>query len=439
MNNTANRFQEDDELIANIRDTVEYLFKEVLGKNRPEEIKIIIGDREKDTIAMFKSEPSSESYCEILLNERVIEKWKKHYFSFHITFFHELMHAADVKMIKKLHLYDNRLEMSNKKFNIWQVKKLMRVLDRFRTEGIAELGTSLLCKRDLEPCDCKEDIDFWENEMKKDAKFNQNADVRKFSQLIDKVLNADVRLTKELKEETKKRAYQYGPAVILRVLRNLQLISKTDEERVCAFLRWNGTHRLEARKGIISLETQQEAYDMSIEDRAKVMNACLSINFPLFLEGLLLCREGNPMVSVSRVLQLCGDAQRCRSDDKINLFSELITQPQLTVKDFNKTMRVLAGRPMTEEALTRKMNEIRECPGWPNYYKLNDKLNCLYDYFLEHKAAGHKPQSLAAKHALHYFFKLKDLIVDYLPGFGYVDDLLVVDTALDILKEEENQ
>lgn len=437
QNNTI-LFQEDNELIASIRNITEYLFKQVLKKDLPEHIRIIIGEREKDPIAMFKSKSSSESSFMFQLNERVIEKWNNRDFAFHFIFLHELIHAADIKMIQKSFAYEEYLKMSWKKFHVWRLKRFLYILYRFRTEGIAELGTRLLYNRDIKPHECKEDVDFWKKQIEENAQFDQNADIEQFSQLFDKILSSNVRLTKELKEETEKKAYKYGTAVILRVLRNLQLISKIDEERVCAFLRWDGKRQLQLRDGNVPSESQQEMPDMSLEDRTKVMNACFSLNLPLFLEGLLLCREENPMVSVSQVLELCGNAQMCCSYDKIALFSELITHPHQTVKDFNKIMRVLAGRPMKEESLTRKMNELNEYPGWPTYWNLKEKINRLYAYYLENKDTGRKPQSLAAQHALHYFFKVKNLIVDYMPAFGFVDDLLIVDTALDILKKEEN-
>lgn len=42
----------------------------------------------------------------------------------------------------------------------------------------------------------------------------------------------------------------------------------------------------------------------------------------------------------------------------------------------------------------------------------------------------------AVNHALHYFFRTKDMIEDFLPAFSFVDDMLVIDTALELLTNE---
>ena len=60
-----------------------------------------------------------------------------------------------------------------------------------------------------------------------------------------------------------------------------------------------------------------------------------------------------------------------------------------------------------------------------------DRLLALYR---EHSAAGHRQQALVANHALHYFLRIKDMIPDYVPVFGLVDDLVVMDMALGVLE-----
>jgi uncharacterized membrane protein YkvA (DUF1232 family) len=80
-----------------------------------------------------------------------------------------------------------------------------------------------------------------------------------------------------------------------------------------------------------------------------------------------------------------------------------------------------------------RMGEIHDYPGWPTYLGFNDKIDRLYAAYWEHKAAGRQDLALVANQALHYFFRVKDMIGDFVPAFGFVDDLLVVDMALEIL------
>ena len=275
------------------------------------------------------------------------------------------------------------------------------------------------------------DLRFCRHQAQLDARFNTEADAEQFTQLIENVIRAGEQLPKELSKTIRVRAYDYGCAIVLRSLRNLRLISQEDEQQINTYIRTSG-RRLQEKTGELSLFPEDKA-ELDEEVVGRVLNTCLSLNLPLFLEGLLLGRDGKPLIPVTPLLALCGDVQGYRRDDRIALFAKLLNSPQRTVAEFNKAMKVLAGRPMPEKSMICKMGEIHADPGWPTYLGFNDKIDRLYAAYWEYKAAGRQDLAQVANHALHYFFRVKDMIGDFVPAFGFVDDLLVVDMALEIL------
>ena len=59
----------------------------------------------------------------------------------------------------------------------------------------------------------------------------------------------------------------------------------------------------------------------------------------------------------------------------------------------------------------------------------------LYALYKEHSAAGREDLARVANNALHYFFRLRDMIVDFVPAFGFVDDMIVIDIVLELLED----
>jgi uncharacterized membrane protein YkvA (DUF1232 family) len=425
---------DNEDLSGCVRETVDYLFRRVLKRKKPKTIRIQTGDPDYMPWGTFNNAISNENDFSFKMNAQFIRESKEHECQFRAILLHELMHAADMNILQKYILYRKSLLSPWQKDSYKQLQWLLWALDHFRAEGIADLCTRLLWQRKEKPPTSRADLRFWRSQARKDVQFNIDAATKKFAHLMEQVMAAGDQLPEELSQTVRKKAYSYGCPVILRVLRNLRLISETEEQRIGTTIRKNGNRMLEVA-GELSL-FPEETFDLGEKEIGRVLNICLSVNLPLYLEGLLLGREGKPLVSLTQLMTLCGNAQGYRQDDKIPVFVNLITAPQKTVADFNKAMRVLAGRSMTKESLNRRMDEFKEYPGWSSYLGFNDKINQLFGLYQDFSAAGLKNQAVAANHALHYFFRHKDSIADYVPAFGFVDDLLVVDTALEILGAE---
>ena len=422
---------EKEELAGYVREIVDDMFDHVLKRKKPETIVIKTGGPDYTSFGTFNSGLSDEDKFHITLNNKLIHEYQDRECQFRITLVHELMHAADQPLIQKYAIYKHTIFTLRKKYSYKRLQWLLWTLHHFRVEGIADLCARLLWLRKEPQPKSRTDLRFCRRQALLDARFNTDADAEHFTQLMEKVMDAGEKLPKELSGVIRGSAYDYGCAIVLRALRNLQLISQTDEQQINTYIRTGGRQML-VQTGELSLFPEEKS-KLDDEVIGRVLNTCLSLNLPMFLEGLLLDREGKPLVPVTPLLALCGDAQGYRRDDRIALFAKLLNSPQRTATEFNKAMKVLAGRPMPEKSMIYRMGEIHDYPGWPSYLGFNDIIDRLYAAYWEHKAAGRQDLAQVANQALHYFFRVKDMIGDFVPAFGFVDDLLVVDMALEIL------
>lgn len=431
---------QEEELIGEIRETVVYLFRRVLKRKLPKLIQIEMREEDKPS-GSFRGDYSSESEITILLSKRLLCEKNLYPYSFHTTLVHELMHAADVDSIQKasrgvVFLSSNK-KLYEEKADRELLHRLSWMLDHYRREGIAVLGTYLLSK-ETEKSSGK-DIRSWRYDVHQHSQFDPNIGIEELEKQLEKVMGAGAKLPKTLQEETKHKGYMHGGLVVLRVLRTLGMISADDERRVSAYIRVNGRCELDADSEPVFPEFRLKRLKLSFKDRARVLNACFTLTFPMFIEGLLLCRDGNPRARAELILGYCCKVQGCYPPEKVSVFIDMVTSSTLSAADFNRSMRVLAGQPLKEEDLVRRLNgkaweQFLHCQNDITVFQ--SKTNRLYALYQEHSAAGRRQQALVANHALHYFLRIKDMIPDYVPVFGLVDDMVVMDLALGVLEGE---
>lgn len=429
-------FRQEEELISEIRETVVYLFRRVLKRRLPKLIRIEMQEKDEPK-GTFRGSCSSETEITILLSKMLLCE-KNHYpYSFHTTLVHELMHAADVDSIQKASLgvafLSSNKKMCEEKSDRELLHRLSWMLNHYRREGIAVLGTYLLSK-EMEKSSGK-DIRGWRNDVRQHSQFDPNIGIEELEKQLEKVMGAGVKLPKALHEETRHKGYMHGGLVVLRVLRTLGMISANDERRVSAYIRVKGLCALDADSEPVFPEFRLKQRRLSFKDRARVMNTCFALTLPMFIEGLLLCRDGNPKARAELMLGCCCKARGCYPPEKVSVFVDMITSATRSAADFNRSMRKLAGRPLTGEDLERRLNETawEQFPDCQNNITLfQDKAYRLLARYREHSAAGRKAEALVANHALHYFLRSQDMIPDYVPVFGLVDDLAVMDLALTV-------
>ena len=431
--------RQEEELIGEIREIVVYIFRRVLKRRLPKLIRIEMRE-EDEPKGTFRGSCSSEEEITILLSKRLLCERNLYPYSFHTTLVHELIHAADVDSIQKA-AYGKVFLSSNKntceeKADRELLRRLSWMLDHYRREGIAVLGTYLLSK-ETEKSSGK-DILGWRRDIRQHFQFDPNVGIEELEKQLEKVMGAGMILPEKLYEETRHKGYIHGSLVVLRVLRTLGMISADDEQRVSTYIRLNGRCALDEDSEAIFPEFRLKRSKLSFKDRARVLNTCFTLTFPMFIEGLLLCRDGNPRARAELVFGCCCKARGCYPPAKVSVFVDMIASATIRAADFNRSMRVLAGRPLTEEDLERRLNNglWEQFPDCQNDIAVfQNKTYRLLALYREHSAAGRKAEALVANHALHYFLRIKDMIPSYVPVFGFVDDLIVMDIALRLLED----
>lgn len=428
--------QEEEALVGEIRETVVYLFRRVLKRRLPKLIRIEM-QKKGEPKGTFRGSCSSESEITILLSKMLLCERDRYPYSFHSTLVHELIHAADIDSIQKAtygkaFLSSNR-NLCEEKVDRELLRRLSWMLDHYRREGIAILGTYLLGK-ETEKSSGK-DIGWWRRDVREHFQFNPDSGIEELEKQMEKVMGSGMELPKNLYGETRIKGYMHGGPVVLRVLRTLGMISADDEQRVSTYIRVKGRCALDADSEPVFPEFRLKGRKLSFKDRARVLKACFALTLPMFIEGLLLCRDGDPKARAELVLGCCRKARGSYPPEKVSVFIDMITSATLTLADFNRSMRVLAGRPLKEEDLERRLREEawEQFPDCQNSIALfQDKADRLLALYREHSAAGRKAEALAANHALHYFLRIQDMIPDHVPVFGLVDDLVVMDLALGV-------
>ena len=426
--------RQEEELIGEIRETVVYLFRRVLKRRLPKRIQIEMREEDEPN-GTFRGAYSSETEISIVLSKRLLCERNLYPYSFHTTLVHELMHAADVDSIQKAALgkvfLSSNKKLCEEKADREILHRLSWMLDHYRREGIAVLGTYLLSK-ETEKSSGK-DIRSWRYDVRQHSQFDPNIGIEELEKQMEKVMGAEAKLPKTLYKETKHKGYMHGGLVVLRVLRTLGIISADDELRVSAYIRVNGRCALDEDSEPVFPEFRLKRPKLSFKDKARVLNACFTLTFPMFIEGLLLCRDGNPRARAELVLGCCCKARGCYPPEKVSVLIDMITSAPRSAADFNRSMRKLAGRPLTGEDLERRLNgkaweQFLHCQNDITVFQ--NKTDRLLALYREHSAAGRKAEALAANHALHYFLRVQDMIPDHVPVFGLVDDLVVMELAL---------
>ena len=132
--------------------------------------------------------------------------------------------------------------------------------------------------------------------------------------------------------------------------------------------------------------------------------------------------EAEEMTKVlNQAYQILGDAERRKKYDRMLKYTR--------GKDF--------GEFVNDEAIRNKINKA-----YPALKKVVDNVRELYGLFKDSVKGNYKlhPANVAmVGGGLLYFILPADLIPDFLPLFGYLDDLAVLTTIMNSLKGEINQ
>lgn len=399
---------------AQFRETANKVFGDVLDKPLPESITInmAISNREEmkgesaARLASFNVELSRGGSSFFTIREitvrTILEQTDNQLLK--STVIHEMFHAADQYMLKSNReifedIQDDIYE-ANDRFNHEgqnthvALLNTLQVFDHYRAEGIALLGESLLMKTPFGVVAhataqfCKT---FEMTMMRAQKRIGGN----RGNDVFDK--------------ETFHKAYHVAPIILLLVLEQ--------GEDVPSEL---------VQKALKCLGSGQ--YDLTNEEVATIMRSAINLSLASFIQGLICL--GDKVAPISPFLKFCASIQKDCDDENIDSYEDLIEEP-VSEGTFNEAMDQIMGCCIPEEEMVGLYQNFMNHPiDDPSCQELKEKATILYSILKNDKDPDRKE---LAQWALTYLFDEEDLIHDDIPGIGYVDDLVVIDYALDLL------
>jgi hypothetical protein len=207
-----------------------------------------------------------------------------------------------------------------------------------------------------------------------------------------------------------KIAYIEAPYVVLRVLHKKNAISDEILQKALDVLK-SGKNELEE------------------EEIKNIIRASMSLSLSEFIQGLMLLGD----TTAIPLLNFCATLQNNYEEDKIDSFIELLEQPD-NVETFNAAMAKMMKEDIPDEEFDNRYDTFCNNPPDETLYpKIREKVDELYTIL---KNDTNPDRKKIARYALNYLFFDEDIIYDNTKGLGLVDDVTVIDHALEILKNE---
>lgn len=339
--------------------------------------------------------------------------------SFSDTILHELIHAADLSILKesnavrehsyRLHGSDSKqllrnLNAPNYEWNVqWAMLLFFQI---FRNEGIAMLGEHLLDENsDLKierPIE-KVMIRFKENlnqvfQLCAGLKFYNNLETTKAHQML-----------RELSIE----AYQYGDLILLELVKTLHPEENIRVDNLIQQLSVNTTNNIDKQDSLLFIKLAMQI-DLSEYVQAIFNNEMLNSNEPLSKQQLLEC---------------CAIIQNNSQNELISIFSK-----NIGICGFNKnselfidTIREVIGSKMSAEEIAESYQSFLQ-KDYPE-----DIVQSIRQMASQLLPLALYENNEVAIWALTYLLDDQDLIHDELSVLGWQDDWMVVDVAYRVL------
>lgn len=314
---------------------------------------------------------------------------------------HEMMHAADhptmERIDKVLDRFENKLNGANStsKTSLLHTLRMMKCL---RAESIAQLGKFMLAQMKMGvPV-----YDLFEP-------FRQCFDTAMKKAILGISPTEGFRYDDISIDDSRHLPDYAGPCILILALAKMGLIKSNLAQ--------------EALQGF------QTGHYLDKKNTMDILRAALSLSFADFIKGLMLL--GEEYVPVRTMLEYCTRLQENGTELKMKDLLVILEQPQ-SASTFNQVVEQIIGK----EALTKDLDyPYRDfCMDLPNpidYPSLKANVNTLYQVM---KKSENAPKRQIARNALAYFFAEEKAISNRIIGFGMVDDLIVIDYAICLLK-----
>ena len=318
---------------------------------------------------------------------------------------HEMMHAADHPIIERIDKVLDRLESKLKRDNNASNSSLLhtlQMLKHLRADSIANLGRFLLAQMKMGVSV----YDLFEPFRQRFGLAMNNAITCLTPTENSRYDTIDIDDSRHLSEYA-------GPCLLLLAISKMGLVKNELVHE--AFQGFQTGHYLEKR------------------DAMTLLHAALSLSFADFLKGLLLL--GEEYIPVRTILEYCNLLQQVGKEENMETLLLLLEQPQ-SISTFNQAVEKIIGK----EALIMNLDSLYQefCMDLPNpvdYPSLKANVSNLYQIM---KRGKNTSKSQIARNALAYYFANEKAINDRIIGFGRIDDLIVIDYAIHLLKNCES-
>lgn len=455
--------------IINIfKESASLLFQSVLATKIPESIEIRMVQNTNDELenggvrlASYDSSRSSNTSFAFVVYETSMARFidEKDAEKVQAVILHEMMHAADWIMIQHSHHFLDTVSARIKKrinerlinsfvFSEIDVKPdealydTLYMLQHYRAEGVAILGECLLTKQKFIHAMDEfaifrtvfiSSMYFAQSKVKgvsAEVAFDVFLEWAKRQDYIDPTIMAylfglrlyfaeisgnGLDIGDAYEKWMKEQAYEVAPVIIIMVLWLLKFIDVPLMERLMDGL-------------------QTGNYDLTQEEIAIVLNAALSLSIQEYTQGLVSSSGFQTIVPIEPFLHFCAIFQDDFDENSIKIFVEMNTNPDLTPDAFIDAIHDIIGMPMDNDELEKGCGVFCESPlDKALTTKTKEEIDCLFAIFQNDQNPVRRQ---VARWALTYFFDDQDLVYDNIIGFGWIDDMIVLDAAMRVLKED---
>ena len=381
------------------------MYLEILKKVPPQLITVNLVQKESDVnmskTAAFLIKKSNDEHILFEIHRQLVKRVLDNPIdnTYATILIHEMMHAANFPTLDRIDKVLERLKSKMKVAGNASNDSLLltlQMMERLRADSIAQLGRFLLAQ------------------MKMGVPFHDYFEP--FRQSLDSALTkAMLRIsqpedcpTDDISIDSHLSDY-VGPCLLLKALAKMGLVKGELVE--------------EAFNGFLTGHSLEKQNTMAI------LRSALSLSFADYLKGLLLL--GEEYIPVKTILEYFSLLQQDGKKGKMEAILELLEQPH-SVSSFHQAIERIIGK----EALTKDLREplqdfCIEPPHPIDYPSLKSNINTLYRV-MQHDESAQKRQ--IARSALAYYFADESAISNRITGFGRVDDLIVIDYAMDLLR-----
>jgi hypothetical protein len=342
---------------------------------------------------------------------------------FENTILHELIHAVDLKTIKEtqsLRLLDYRLGKKQSEFTTLNSEidlfkadiqwVFLNTVLMFRNEGITVLGEKLLGNSPVNPSF---------NTEKETLVYYQNL-LRQLGYLSSSIhFSSDIEHNTVYDEIRKQSmmSYHIGDIILVKLIEKLE----PSLAHLC----------LKAGLFLMGKTTEKP----STEETKQLLKYAFQMDMSDYIYALVNCEHeeiDSSLLLKSNLFQLCALIQNENDTKAIKNFTQsiAISGYNNSKEQFLKLMKDSIYSCMNIEELENSYIEFKQLESSEDILEsIKQRVNYLYPLAIEHS-------NEIAQWALTYLFDSEDLIFDKLSVFGWQDDWLVLNAAVQLLENK---